>query len=201
MNPGRQVDNLESFPLEERAVTPASAPGGNRTHIAPVRGCRVTAGMADHRTSEGVLTDTGGSRTHKPRGLRPVAIPVRVPCQNRLPSQEPPVGVEPTLPPYQDGWLPLQHGGVTNRAPGGGRTRATDLARRRAPINTTGASFRHHPSSFILHPFKEHPAGLEPASPSWEGGMFPLHHGCASFSGTRRTRTSTRGIKSPGCCR
>jgi hypothetical protein len=163
-------------------------------------------------------TDTGGSRTHKPRGLSPVAIPVRVPCPcihpsefithpskslrwesnprfrhtktagsryntgayspntiARLPkTRERLAGVEPALPTWHAGVLPL-----------------TPQAR--------CLQFILHPSAFI--PAKEHPAGLEPASPSWEGGMFPLHHGCASTSGTRRARTSTRGIKSPGCCR
>lgn len=86
-------------------------------------------------------TDTGGSRTHKPQGLSPVAIPVRVPCRQLLTPHssksprwesnprfrhtktagsryntganltEPPVGIEPTLPRYEGGRLPLQHGG------------------------------------------------------------------------------------------
>lgn len=42
------------------------------------------------------------------------------------------MGVEPTLPPYQDGRLPLQHGGIHSRAPSGSRTRTSAMARRQA---------------------------------------------------------------------
>ena len=44
----------------------------------------------------------------------------------------------------------------------------------------------------VLRP--EHPAGIEPASPPWEDGMFPLHHGCTSRGD--RTRTCSGWISS-----
>ena len=81
-----------------------------------------------------------------PTGVDPVLLPRQGSVQSRYTmgpinntSSEPPVGVEPTLPSYQDGRLPLQHGGDC-RAPGGGRTRAAALARQHATIDTTGAS-------------------------------------------------------------
>lgn len=68
-------------------------------------------------------------------------MPVRVPCRPTAPlaglepaastvtgwralqllhkggsPTEPPVGIEPTLPPYQDGRLPLQHGGIIQQS-------------------------------------------------------------------------------------
>src|SRR5262245_37012519 len=47
------------------------------------------------------------------QGFSLAALPVGVPC--RL-YPEPPVGVEPTRPPYQDGRLPLHHGGIRQQS-------------------------------------------------------------------------------------
>jgi hypothetical protein len=35
----------------------------------------------------------------------------------------------------------------------------------------------------------EHPAGIEPARPTWEAGRLPLHHGCLSRLDTLTKRT------------
>jgi hypothetical protein len=100
--------------------------------------------------------------------------------------QERPVGVEPTRPPWQGSRLPLHHGRgsratITDRAPGGVRTRPAALAWPHASTDTTGAS---QPT--------ERPAGFAPASPSWEGGMLlltPRTQSPNSNSGNGGTRT------------
>ena len=62
---------------------------------------------------------------------------------------EPPAGVEPARPPYQDGKLPLHHGGVTDhepRAPSGSRTRTSAMARQQATA-TSWARLSTSPTS------------------------------------------------------
>ena len=217
--------------LHSLFCTSLSAPGGNRTHSASrAAGLQPAWRTTAHRrrSPNRSGTDTGGSRTHKPKGLSPVAIPVRVPCRRRLSSHlsksprwesnprfrhtrtagsryntgaflpEPPVGIEPTLPRYEGGRLPLQHGGrhsefiphpfdrerLAGVEPAPPTWHADVL-----PLTPQARRF-HLISSFIPRPSslpQEHPAGLEPASPAWEVGMFPLHHGCTRTSGTRRT--------------
>jgi hypothetical protein len=79
-------------------------------------------------------------------------------------SAEPPVGVEPTLPPYQDGRLPLQHGGVV-RAPSGSRTHTSAMARRQAAATSWARQYPVRESS--------PPGRLErpPTSPEVEQGV------------------------------
>jgi hypothetical protein len=194
-----------------------------------LEGGRVTAGLADHRTPKAFAglprTDTGGSRTHKPQGLSPVAIPVRVPCLRTHHSSfriqhstqsprwesnprfrhtktagfryntgamltEPPVGIEPTLPRYEGGRLPLQHGGTFRCLHSALHIPHSALPEERL-AGVEPAPPTWHADVLPLTPQarspSEHPAGLEPASPAWEVGMFPLHHGCTRTSGTRRT--------------
>lgn len=127
-NPHLQVENLPSLPLDERAITVSgsygsrtriarlttwyptlleeravhstSAPGGNRTHIAPLEAAalqaarRTTARPKAFPISAPCLrsparqprcrgpsgSGTGGSRTHTLQGLSLGALPVGVPC-------------------------------------------------------------------------------------------------------------------------
>src|SRR5260370_485114 len=42
----------------------------------------------------------------------------------------------------------------------------------------------------------EHPAGVEPARPTWQAGRLPLHHGCAfSPVGPEGLEPSRRGLR------
>lgn len=155
-------------------------------------------------------SSTSGSRTHIPQGLSSGALPVGVSCRISIASKpEPPVGIEPTLRPYQGRKLPLHHRGRANsergvrnpesipfrvfipnsafrtphskeRAPSGSRTHTSALARRQAAATSWA---RSQPT--------EHPAGLAPATPPWEGGMFSAtprtHNNSGSGSGGNRT--------------
>ncbi len=162
----------------QSSISNSSAPGGNRTHIAPRGGC-FTGSLAAHRASEGVArfhgSSTGGIRTHIHRGLSSAAMPVCAPCHFA-------------------------------RAPGGSRTHPSAIPRRQAATTSQGHSytpritfdanliqsaqwesnphFRHGKATgsryimgalFVI--LTEHPAGLAPATPPWEGSMLLLHHG------------------------
>src|SRR5262249_4671996 len=83
-NPYPQVDTLGSWPLDERAV---SVP---RVGIVPTFPARAAALQAAWRLTARpkalfprLGSSTGGSRTHTPRGLSSVAMPVRVPCRQQ----------------------------------------------------------------------------------------------------------------------
>ncbi|VTT97267.1 unnamed protein product [Gemmataceae bacterium] len=120
------------------------------------------------------------------------------------------MGIEPTLRPYQGRKLPLHHRGISQfgmrstdfgintsrllalnsalhiprsalgRAPSGSRTHTSAMARRQAAATSWA---RSRPT--------EHPAGLAPATPPWEGGMFATtprtHTNSDSGSGGNRT--------------
>jgi hypothetical protein len=188
LNPCRQVDNLKSWPLEERAVlqergTRSSELGVNAVLVfvlhstfrasrvtrvgieptLPVRAAALQAARWPTTRPKAVRlssSGTGGIRTHTRQGLSLAALPVGVPCHfqvtgdrkqeprtiqgaGRLLSPvtcllipEPPAGIEPTRPSYQDGKLPLHHKGVyisstsrQLRAPSGSRTHTSAMAR------------------------------------------------------------------------
>ncbi len=89
-------------------------------------------------------------------------------------SAKRPVGVEPTLPPWQGSRLPLHHG------------------RKNASLPNCQRSIRRS--------VQEHRAGIEPASPRYDGGVLPLDHQClfqTVSSGIGENRTHIARIKSP----
>jgi hypothetical protein len=50
--------------------------------------------------------------------------------------------------------------------------------------------------------FKEHPAGIEPALPPWQGSTLPLHHGCVSILvELSKSQTRSRGVPTNRGCR
>ena len=67
-----------------------------------------------------------------------------------------PVGVEPTLPPWQGSRLPLHHGRKIASQPNCQRSRMHEAS-------------------------KEHRVGIEPTSPRYDGGIFPLDDQCLLF--------------------
>ena len=80
-----------------------------------------------------------------------------------------PVGVEPTLPPWQGSRLPLHHGRKNASPPNCQRSKN-----------------------------QEHRAGIEPASPRYDGGILPLEDQClCRFSGTGENRTHIVRFKRP----
>ena len=89
-------------------------------------------------------------------------------------SAKRPVGVEPTLPPWQGSRLPLHHGRKNASLP-----------------NCQRSKMPKH---------QEHRAGIEPASPRYDGGVLPLDHQCLFqnvSSGIGENRTHIARIKSP----
>ena len=69
-----------------------------------------------------------------------------------------PVGVEPTLPPWQGSRLPLHHGRKIASQPNCQRSGMNGLHR--------------------LTASKEHRVGIEPTSPRYDGGILPLDDQC-----------------------
>ena len=147
--------------------TSCSSGGGSRTPILPV----------NSRVRLPVPPPGSSSRNQGSRGGRirtgGLLVPNQADCQAfpRPESSKCPAGVEPALPPWQGGRLPLHHGHTSpspncqriERAPGGTRTHAAAL-RVRCPRRWT-TSAANHPS------------------------------------GTRGTRTLTCPVKSRVCCR
>ena len=84
-----------------------------------------------------------------------------------------PVGVEPTLPPWQGSRLPLHHGRKIASQPNCQRSRIHEAS-------------------------KEHRVGIEPTSPRYDGGILPLDDQCLLlFSGTGENRTHIVRFKRP----
>lgn len=89
--------------------------------------------------------------------------------------REPPVGIEPTRPPYQSGRLPLHHKGFHSIQ--SAQWESNPHIRHGKATGSRyimGALGRQRPSTV-------HPAGVAPAKPLWKSGVLLLHHG--------RTRT------------
>ena len=81
------------------------------------------------------------------------------------------------------------------QAPSGSRTHTSAMARQQA----TATSWAQKCITTKLSKIKnqEHRAGIEPASPRYDGGVLPLDHQCLYFSGIGENRTHIARIKSP----
>ncbi len=114
-----------------------SSGGRNRTRVLPVNSrAPVPARAPPESSSRGGRTRTGALLLPKQADCRAFPRPESSKC---------PAGVEPALPPWQGGRLPLHHGhkeptpNCQRRAPGGTRTHAAALRVRCPRRWTTGA--------------------------------------------------------------
>lgn len=106
-------------------------------------------------------------------------------------SQEHPVGVEPTRPPWRGDRLPLHHGRLIDcrvvkdrRAPGGNRTLVAAL---RVRCRAAG------PPVFVQYSSSVGPVGIEPTSPGLRDRCITLSATIPMFrSSSRATRSRTR---------
>ena len=129
----------------------------------------------------------------------------------RLLNREPPYHwATPDCCLIKSGWLDLNQrsrvSGSTRSArlshilickmPSGSRTHTSAMARQQA----TATSWAQNCITTKLSKIKnqEHRAGIEPASPRYDGGVLPLDHQClCRFSGTGENRTHIVRFKRP----
>ena len=106
-----------------------------------------------------------GSRTPKASSARPLS--------KRLPS---PIGLS----------FRISSCGGRNRTCAGAVNSRLSVPAQTPPHRSQGGPIRTDDlrlprpadSQAFLHPVEEHPAGVEPALPPWQGSRLPLHHGC-----------------------
>jgi hypothetical protein len=116
-------------------------------------------------------------------------------------------GIEPASPAWKAGVLPLNEPRLSEST--GGRSRTSNKRLNRplpyhlaTPVHVIDQDPEDEDASL-----REHPAGVEPALPPWQGDRLPLHHGCVVAtaglskrppSGTGGARTLTTRLRAGG---